>query len=35
MASRRIREFGLKPVIGDLVMSSADSVDCSGMLMSQ
>lgn len=30
MASRRIREFGLKPLIGDLVMSAADSVDCSG-----
>ena len=31
MVSRRIRELGLKPVVGDLVIPSDESVSCSGM----
>ena len=34
MVSRRIREFGLKPVVGDLVISS-QAVNSSGMISSR
>lgn len=30
MVSRRLRQFGLKPVVGDLVITEETAVNCSG-----